>query len=250
MILMGGRMTSDLFNAEMQAQRSLLDLYEQAEEGRTLFERANIALPQVLQRVLGMNGTGAKQTSQAIIPPPEKPPVPPEAAADWIWIRANEASPNSLVLACLRAAGGILRSKDVIAKVQAILSDVSRGTIANVGTRLKGASIEFTDDGWKLTDLNKAGVLHKGYLWGLPSSFGKTELASQRRDALLHILGMFDSGLQIMQILEHLRRCTWVAAPINKDLVKEDIAALFKQNKIRRRGGNTKKWELAQEKGA
>ena len=237
-------MTSELFTAELDAQRSLMDLYDQAEECRLLFERANIPLPEVLKRVLGMNGLGVKQTSQPIIPPPERPPMPPDATSDWIWVRAKEATPNTLVLALLRAAGGVLRSKDVTAKMQAILPDVSRGTISNVGTRLKGVSIELSDDGWKLIDLSKAGVLHKGYLWGHPDSFGKTEIAAQRRDAILHVLGMFDSGLQIVQIVENLRRCAWVKAPINKDLVKDDIAILLTQGKIRRRG-NTKKWELA-----
>src|ERR1700722_20760921 len=103
MILMGGRMTSCLFNAEMPAPRSLLDLYEQAEECRTLFERANIALPEVLKRVLGMNGTGAKQTSQPIIPPPEKPPVPPELTGDWTCISGDLNAHNRLVPAYLRA---------------------------------------------------------------------------------------------------------------------------------------------------
>jgi hypothetical protein len=41
-----------------------------------------------------------------------------------------------------------------------------------------------------------------------------------------------------------LRRCAWVVAPINKDLLKDDIAILLAQGRIRRRG-NTKKWELA-----
>jgi len=237
-------MTSDIFNAEREAQRSLMEFYERAEECRLLFERANIPLPEALKRVLGMNGSGAKQTSQPIIPPPDRPSMPPDATSDWIWIRAKEATPNTLVLALLRAAGGVLRSKDVTTKMQAILPDVSRGTISNVGTRLKGTAIELTDDGWRLIDMTKAGILHKGYLWGHPDSFGKTELAAQRRDAILHVLGMFDSGLQIVQIVENLRRCAWVVAPINKDLLKDDIAILLAQGKIRRRG-NTKKWELA-----
>jgi len=242
-------MTSEIFNAEVEAQRSLMDLYDQAEECRLLFERANIPLPEVLKRVLGMNGPGAKQASQPIIPPPEKPPMPAEATSDWIWIRAKEATPNTLVLALLRAAGGVIRSKDIVAKMQTVLPDVSRGTISNVGTRLKGTAVELTDDGWRLLDMTKAGILHKGHLWALPENLGKVELAAQRREAILHVLGMFDSGLQIVQIVENLRRCSWVVAPINKDLVKDDIAILFEQNKIKKRG-NSKKWELVRNQEA
>jgi len=237
-------MTHDLFNAELEAQRSLMELYEHAEACRIAFERANIPLPEVLKRVLGMNGVGVKKTSQAIIPHPEKPPIPAGAGPDWIWINAKDATPTSLVMAFLREApGSVLRSRDVVAKVQQILPNVSRGTISNVGTRLGGLNIELTQDGWLLRNHEKAGIVSKGYLWAPPNALTKSELAAQRRDGIIHLLGVFDSGLQIVQLVDHLRNCAWIAAPINKDLVKEDIGILAEQKKIRRRG-NSKKWEL------
>src|SRR5271157_2416455 len=111
---MGWIMKVDLFNAELEAQRSLLDLYEQAKKCRELFERANTPLPEVLKRVLGMNTFEGRPPISSVITAPEKPPMPPQAEADWIWIRAEEASPASAVLAVLRSAGGPLRPKDVV----------------------------------------------------------------------------------------------------------------------------------------
>lgn len=236
-------MTVDLFNAELEAQRSLLDLYEQAKKCQTLFEHAHIALPEVLKRVLGMSGTSEK-TATPPISTPQRPPMPPEAQQDWISIRDKEATPTGIVLAILRGAKEPVRAKDLNDRVMDVLPDVLRGSISNIGTRLDGKLIRRTKEGWELLKPEAAGVLHKGFLWGPPSAFSKSELAAQRREALLHLLQLFESGLQIVQIVEQLKRCPWVVAPINKDLVKEDIGVLSGQQKIRRRG-NSNKWELA-----
>lgn len=236
-------MTVDLFNAELEAQRSLLDLYEQAKKCQTLFEHAHIALPEVLKRVLGMNGTGEKAAASHVSAP-QRPPMPPEAEQNWISIRDREGTPTSIVLAMLRSAKGPVRAKDLNDRVMNVLPNVLRGSISNIGSRLDDKLIRRTKEGWELVKPEAAGVLYKGFLWGPPSIFGKSELAAQRREALLHLLQYFESGLQIVQIVEQLKRCPWVVAPINKDLVKEDIGVLSQQQKIKRRG-NSKKWELA-----
>jgi hypothetical protein len=234
-------MTADLFNAELEAQRSLLDLYEQATKCKTLFERANIALPEVLKRVLGMNGAGYK-ANVSHVSAPERPPMPPEAGQDWISIREKEAMPTGIVLAILRKAKGPVRAKDLNARVMEVLPHVLRGSISNIGTRLKGKAIRLTDEGWEVIAPESAGVLYKGFLWGPPAIFAKQELASHRRDSILHILAHFQTGLQTVQIVDELRKCQWVHAPINKDLVKEDMEILAEQDKVRR--GSSKKWAI------
>jgi hypothetical protein len=243
MIQMGVDMTVDLFNAELEAQRSLLDLYEQAKKCQVLFEHAHIALPEVLKRVLGMNGAGDKAATSRITAP-QRPPMPPEAQQNWISIRDKEVTPTTIVLAILRGTKGPMRPRDLNDRVMNILPNVLRGSISNIGSRLDDTLIRRTNEGWELLKPEAAGILHKGYVWGPPVVFGKTELAAQRREALLHLLQFFESGLQIVQIVEQLKQCPWIVAPINKDLVKEDIAGLAKEGKIKRRG-NSKKWELS-----
>lgn len=240
-------MSDDLFSAELEATRSLVELYEQAQKCQTLFERAHMALPEPLRRVLGMNATGEKASAPPNIAGPEKPPMPLDAAPDWVWIKASEASPASVVLALLRAAKAPVRPKELISQVTSIVTDAAAGSIYNVGPRLDSRQvIRRSEDGWELIKPESAGLIHKGFFWGPPSVFGKQELAAQRRAALLHVLGFHPTGLQIVQILQQLKRCSWVVAPVNKDLVKEDIGVLKELGKVKKRG-NTKNWEIVRE---
>lgn len=114
----------------------------------------------------------------------------------------------------------------------------------NIGTRLSGKQINRTDSGWQLISPEETGVLHEGYLWGPRAFFHKYELAAHRRLAILHVLSFFNGGLQLRQILEWLRKCNWVHAPVNKDLLKADLEILDRDEKIRK-VGNSGKWELA-----
>ncbi len=240
-------MSDDLFSAELEATRSLMELYEQAKKCQALFERAHMALPEPLRRVLGINGIAEKSAGPSNIAPPEKPPMPLDAGPDWLWIKGSDASPASLVLAVLRAAKAPLKPKDVIHRVTATLPEVPNGSVYNVGPRLeKQGSIRRTDEGWELIKPEVAGLIYRGNFWGPPSAFGKPELAAQRRTALLHILSFHPSGLQVVQILQQLKRCPWVIAPVNKDLVKEDIGVLAEDGKVKKRG-NTRNWEIVRE---
>jgi hypothetical protein len=238
-------MKDDLFNAELEATRSLMELYEQAKKCQALFERAHMALPEPLRRILGMDGSSGKAAAPPSIAPPERPPMPIDAGPDWAWIKVSEASPATITAAVLRGAKGPLRPKDIIERVTAILPEVPAGSIYNVGPRLENQQvIRRGNEGWELIKPESAGLIHKGHFWGPPSAFGKIEMAAQRRMALLHVLSFHPTGLQILQILEQLKRCSWVIGPINKDLVKEDIGILAESAKVRRRG-NTKNWEIA-----
>lgn len=235
----------DRLNVEQRAMRSLLDLMESAEECRKLFERANMALPEPLKRFLGISDNFGGAVPQVVIPPPEKSPRPPEARADWIWIHQSAATPNVLVPAILRGESPI-RAREVIERVQAILPSANRGTINNVGTRLDSENvIGRSDEGWWLADPDKGAVLFQDHVWGPAEVFGSVELAAHRREAIVHLLRLIRGGLQISQVLEQLKTCTWMKAPIAKELIQDDIELLAEQNRVRRRG-NSRKWELSQ----
>jgi hypothetical protein len=237
--------------AELLATQTLLDLFERAEKCRALYEEAEMALPEPLKRFLGLiessNGHGSA-LPYVVIPGPRRSKQPPEAGPDWIWISAKSASTQSVVMALLRQAPSPIRARDMVELVQEVLPEVPKGSVANVGTRLSGKEIERTDAGWSLRSPELAGVLFDGQLWGPPSIFGKYELAAHRRGAILHLLSFTPAGLQATQIEEQLRRCSWLKAPVNKDLLKEDINFLSGsgERKIRRRGAS-RKWELTPE---
>jgi hypothetical protein len=234
-------MSNDL-NAEMEATRKLAEFLELAKKCEQLYMRANMALPEPLKRVLGVNGAGPL-TGRVVIPPPQAPQMPLEARSDWIWIPVKDATATSIVLATLRVAKEPVKAKDVASSVTGILPNVLSGSVFNVGSRLDGEKVRRTDEGWSLLKPEYGGVILDGFLWGPVEIFQKTELAAHRREAIIYLLKSFEGGLQTRQIVEQLHRCTWVHAPINKDLLKADLEILDDKGLIKRRG-NSKKWGL------
>jgi hypothetical protein len=241
-------MSFDQISAEQEATQGLVKLLEQARRCQLLYERAQMAFPEPLKRLLSMNGTAATVTTahpdRLTIPAPQAPPAPTGAKSDWLWIPQETATPTAITLAILKAAKAPLPAREVVAKVLDILPEVPRGSVNNIGTRLNGKQIYRTDNGWQLINPDGTGILHEGYLWGPREFFHKYELAVHRRAAILHVLSFFQGGLQPRQILDQLRKCSWVHAPVNKDLLKADFEILDQDEKIRR-VGNSGKWELA-----
>jgi hypothetical protein len=239
-------MSFDQITAEQEATQSLVKLLEQARRCQLLYERAQMAFPEPLKRLLSMNGaaTVAVARREISIPAPQPPPAPTSAKPDWLWIPQESATPTSITLAILRASKTPMPAREVVAKVMDVLPNVPRGSVNNIGTRLNGKSIYRQDSGWQVINPEGAGILHEGYLWGPREFFHKYELAVHRRAAILHILSFFQGGLQPRQLLEQLRKCSWVHAPVNKDLLKADLEILDQNEKIRR-VGNSGKWELA-----
>ncbi|HLG13029.1 MAG TPA: hypothetical protein VJH03_00675 [Blastocatellia bacterium] len=241
-------MNYDRIDAEQEAARTYVDLIEMVKKCQAAYERAHMELPTSLRGFFGMNGTKEKATTPAGIPPPQRPEPPLDAEPDWVCIDSAKAGATNIALAILRAADEPVRARDLVRDVTAILPSVRGGTIANIGNRLEGDIIRRTKDGWELIKQERAGILRDGLFWGPPSIFTKQELAAHRRDAILHILKFYESGLQTSQLLEQLRNCSsWVRAPINKELVQDDVEILRKEEKVKRRGAS-KKWELAMPK--
>lgn len=123
-------------------------------------------------------------------------------------------------------------------------AEVSRGTIANIGTRMFGEQIERRDDGWVLMPNVQAPVLHEGFAWGPSEIFEAHEMASHRRAGIVHLLRVQGDGMQIAQIVNAMsEQCPWNKAPINKDIVKADVEYLDDIG-LARRVGNSGKWRL------
>ena len=155
----------------------------------------------------------------------------PEAEPDWIWINQADATATSVVLAVLRGARGIVRAKDVAEKVTAILPSASYGTVANVGSRLNEKQIRRAEDGWLLLTPETAGVVFRASFGVLLPSL--TSLNWQRIGVTRFSTscGSFEPALK-HPILGELQKCnSWVRAPINKDLLKEDMEALQGEGK-------------------
>jgi hypothetical protein len=241
-------MSNDQLTAEQDAYQSVVELYQQIQKSVQLHQRAGLQIPDVLRRAMSVNGSGSKSNGRVAsvshIPAPMWRNKPDEAKPDWIRVELKQCTPTALVLAILRESKGPVRHRDLVTRVSEILPHVPSGSISNVGTRLEGKLIERTPDGWKLIDIQSAGIMKDGALWGPPSIFGKYELAAHRREAILYLLEHHETGLELVQIVEELRKCSWVHAPTNKDLVKGDIEILDSDGAIRRRG-NTRKWEVA-----
>jgi hypothetical protein len=234
-------------DAERAATKSLMELYDQAEKCQQLHEAAGMSVPEPVKRFLGVSEQstkpGASSDVASVAPPVYNPP--PEAARDWISIEAGEASVSSVALAILRRSG-IMRPRDLNESVLNILPNATAGSVANMGTRLQGTAIDRTGEGWKLLDKGVAGVITDDRLWGPVSAFSIQDLAAHRRESILHILKGYPTGLQTVQIVEQLKKCSWVQAPVNKDLLKADMEVLQEKGKVRHRG-NSKKWEVVRE---
>lgn len=236
-------MTHNL-KAETEAYRGLADLLEQADKVRTLFEQAGSPLPDALQRLVRSNGHTRAPSLVAEFRPSS---VPPDADAEWVWVDLKSATPGTLALAVLRGAGIPLTTREIHERLRKLpkMSDVAMGTIANTGTRaLENGLITRSEDGhWQLTESDKAGIIHSDYVWGKTHAFQMQELASHRRNAIVHLLRLNPVGLQATQILAHLQKRDLVRPeiPVSKALIKTDLETMDGE-RVRRRG-NSKKWE-------
>jgi hypothetical protein len=192
--------------------------------------------------MLGLNGTAAAKTPTHI-PSPDRPTPPSAATDEWIWIPVSNAQSQTLALAMMRKRGLPVKPKDLAVLVTEMLPDATMNGVYNLTKRLEGKVINKTSEGLELIDPTNVAILEGDVVWGHSSIFSTQELASHRRDAILHILKFFKSGLQIVQLVEELRKCPWMKAPATKDLLRGDVDYLEGIGKIKR-SGNSKKWIL------
>jgi hypothetical protein len=235
----------DRFALEGKAYTSFAALMQSAQECRGLFEAARIQVPERLQRFLGESDAPEKAPLRVTVPPPEQPPMPPQWKPGWIWVPARDMTASHLVLAILRSATAPMTPTQIREAVLGYGVELSKGTLANIGTRFDGQLIARSGDGWILITRDLAPVLEDSVAWGDPSVFDKQEVAAHRRLGILHVLKAHGYGLQVVQLVRTLSECEWIKAPVTKDLVKVDLQELQKAGFVRR-VGNSGKWEATE----
>jgi hypothetical protein len=233
---------------ELKAYQSMADLLTQAKAVRWNFEDANVGIPPALSRLLGESANGHDGESPKIIVSPPKTPRPPGVATDnWVWFDPRDATLTTLALAILRTSESPMLANDLFHEIRNFHKDANSGSFANIGARLDGTIIKRSEEGWTLVDPTNAPVLFDGYIWGEPSVFKNTELAGHRRALICHMLQAWPGGLQIVQLVHHLRSSGLCRAPVSKDLVKVDMETLEKEGQARRIG-NSRKWVVGRKK--
>lgn len=232
---------------EGRAYEALQALLKQAESCRTLFDEANLAYPEPLKRVLGvesMNGAGTDEVAMLRIGPPRTQSRPDGAPGDWLAIPTDGMMVQTAIPAILRQ-NGALPVKSIVGEFARLGVKASAGSIANAGTRLETQGVIRRDKsaGWHLVNPSQAPILNGLHVWGPRDGFTKQELASRRREAIQHLLSQVSGGLQVLQILEFLKRADWLGTPLSKDLIKVDMEELQRDGLVRRTG-NSRKWVL------
>jgi hypothetical protein len=237
---------------DVRSQRAAAEAFsrlcDEAENVRVLYDAAGMAMPPAVAAFLDIpadNGRSGRQP-RISLPPPDPPPRPAEARSEWIWIPVKDVNAVRIVLGILRDSSTPLSLSaiaDIVSKHQ---PDINPRSVLNIGPREDGKLLTRTDAGkWAIRERDKAPVLWEGFAWGPPEIFDKYELAAHRRIMILHLLQAMPSGLQTVQIMEHLRQLPYCRAPVSKEHVQVDMEVLHQQAKVRRIG-NTKKWTIVE----
>lgn len=241
-------MPDHVFDRESEAFEALNELIGHARTTREAFVRAGLALPAPLVRFFGESGDEerASQSPGVTVPPLREPPRPKEASDGWIYVPIDEALTITLVRAILRKRGEASRPKDVADEIIQRRPTLVAGGVYNTGPRLEKAGvIRKTPEGWALADFGSGPIVDDENVWAHPRDLQKSEVAWHRRMIIVHLLSVYKSGLQVLQIVEQLQAFSQCKAPVSKDLVKTDMQVLADQKRVRR-AGNSKKWVLAQ----
>lgn len=226
------------------SEKIFAEFLQWMEQGRKIssqFRQLGQTVPAELNNAVGNRGNTLGPSSMEIpVPPPHQPGRPSVAGDDWICIPASEVFARTLVLAILN--DGECTLKELHKRVKRFLPKTSEGTLYNIGSQLDGTVIKRTDNGWSLIGAVTAPVLSDNHIWGPPSVFQKQDLASHRREAIVHLLTMHPNGLRVVPILKMLGDASWMKAPISKDLLKEDFKVLERERQARQLG--SKNWTV------
>jgi hypothetical protein len=195
--------------------RDWLRVLDEARQLRLRGERGRYAIPRGLLGLLGEDTVTEKPgVVLSRIEPPKSAPI--NLKPDWMWVPAayRLTQVKTVIKAILRAHGDAVQVRRVIEELEHLRSDVSAGTVANIGTALsKEGLISRGDDGWRLVSPESAPELADGYLYGPVAVFGDSDIAWFRREAILHLLRVMPSGLQAQQIVGHLESVDWIPDP-------------------------------------
>jgi hypothetical protein len=242
----GDGMSLDKLQDEAEAVQSLLSLYELARKTKQLYDRAGLAIPERLLKFITSDNADSRPTGRSSMKVPRPPDrkAPEWAGDEWIWVEVNHCTPTTLIPAVIRSSSVAMSGQQVIDRVQELNPLLNRGSIYNAANRLvNNGTLDRSDREWKLKTDEPTAKIDGQLAWGPDSVFQLSEKASLRREAILYLLGQYESGLMVVQLVEQLKNSPWMKAPANKDLLKDDVKKLFGEGKIRK-VGNTQKWAL------
>lgn len=236
-------MTNNLL-LKIEAHRSWADILERCDKARSLFQRAGETVPEELKALVGNTPASPMHSPHPIF----RPPSPPNAGDDWIWIGIEDAATTTIMLAILGLSEQPLTVKDIRDKIVALEgnnSEIVMGSVYNAAQRMITNQILIRDEEGRLTSKqpDKIAVIYEGRLWGPVSIFQMAEQAAHRRNAEVFLLRKSQAGLLQSQMVAMLRNPDVLnpAVPMNKDLIKGDFEVM--NGKRVRRIGNSKKWE-------
>jgi hypothetical protein len=231
----------DRLNMEEAAAESFVALMKQAKKCVELYTRARMALPEPLQRMVGIENDGSDQSATAIA---LSKLLPHSIGVDagWICIDPENATPTSIVLAVLQGAAAPMKTNELAARIASVRSGISHGVINNIGTRLDESLISRSRAGWQLIKQERSPVLRGGLICGPPAIFSQREIAVHRRHAILLLLRQVEGGLTISQLTHLLKDSASVHAPVEKRLIEGDVQALSCAGLIGRSDSN--KWTI------
>jgi hypothetical protein len=227
---------------KIQAHREWADYLEKGDKMRGLFLRAALPVPEELKQLLGGTSSPAQPGNA-----PFRPPFPPDAQGDWIWIDIPSATTTTLTLALVRQSAKALTAKEIRDQIVAFggeHAEVVVGTVYNAVQRMivNGVLDRSGDGTIIIKQMERVPMLYEHHIWGAVTAFQMTELAAHRRDAEVYILRKY-GPLQQMQLLERIKEADLLnpGVPLNKDLIKGDFN--FMNGTRIRKVGSAKKWE-------
>ena len=231
---------SETFELESEAYESLRSLLEQAKTTKTLFHRAGLPMPTPLARLLGNVRQAAANRKVAI----QSKNRPDEAGPSWVGVPVAGASVGSLVKSFLREDSE-MRPKEAVERLSEVRPDLASGSVYNCGPKFVNSGLITKVEGnWVLQRPDDCPMLRGDLLWGPPEVFQKQDLALHRRKLIEKILVEFKGGLQVLQIVEQLKKTPTASGfPCSKDLVKADMASM-QESRLVKKAGNSKKWVL------
>lgn len=235
------------FTRESKAFEALAELMRQAAVAKSLFDEAGLETPSPLARLLGTSSDTPKHRDGVTVAKPMPTPPRPEGAdPEWVFIPLEGAYATTIVRGVLRGFGKPERPKKLLERVLALRPDIMSGSVYNTGPRLEKAGVvKRGPGGWELVRPEENPVISGDFLWSDIDILQKQEVALHRRMIIVHLLGVYRSGLQIVQIVERLREFPQCKANANKDLVQSDMDILQQEKKARR--VSSRKWVLIQE---
>jgi hypothetical protein len=226
----------------IDATNSYVRVLTEAQECQRLHQLAGLTLPDPIKGLLrqslseALPGASrlARVTVKTDLLPPPRPSAPVGFVDGWISVSAKDASGTSLIVAIINSANGAISLQELSRRLAEVRPNAGANTAYTVVQKLiiRG-EIKGSSDGMYLANREKAGLLYNGFIWAPPTCLLDSDIASYRREAIIHLLGGY-GGLRMMNIVFLLEDTPWFHVEAKKDAVKADLAVLEKAGAVRK----------------